>query len=351
MSVFKTFEPDDIVRANPREITQGLWPGGTGSLGLFFTSEQSGSTSGQYYWNVYNLPYPDSASADICFAVAYGHRTGGGHPTLNDDDLSTLATQVVYSQYRQLLLDPGDTKFTFEGPVESDQIYAINVQRYQFKERLDPGNWMLTLSGSNGVRTFIDDSGQALGAAFGKSGQVFNVVSGSLTGAQGSTIAAVTSSTEGGFGLFYPSLGVIILNPAAISSSVGFASGSIVNGTAAPFAPVTDAQTTPQYNHAGLLKSIKLGGDFQARSSENISSTHYFVRLNARDFNYSNNPSYYDETNGTLIHTQFIDDPRTFPTQIGLYNDANELLAIAKFSRPVQKSSQEAINARVRLDW
>src|SRR5690606_14929558 len=127
------------------------------------------------------------------------------------------------------------------GPYESDQIYAINIQRHQFKERLDPGNWMLTLSGSNGKFTFIDDSGQALGAAFGKSGQVFNVVSGSLTGPQGSTIASVTSSTEGGFGLFYPSLGVIILNPAAISSSVGFPSGTYSTGVA-PFAPVTDAQ-------------------------------------------------------------------------------------------------------------
>ena len=97
MSVFKTFDPvNDIVRANPREVTQGLWPGGTGSLTSFFTSSQAlGSTSGQYYWNVYNL----ASDGEICFALAYGHRTGGGHPTLEDSDTSTVATKVVYSQY------------------------------------------------------------------------------------------------------------------------------------------------------------------------------------------------------------------------------------------------------------
>lgn len=366
MSTFKRFEADDIVPANPTEVTVGLWPGDppTGSLVAFYTSSKSTdvggaqvtATSGQFYWNVYNI-HPSSSYAEVCFAVAYGHRTGGGHPTLDDDDNSTLATQVIYSQYRNLLLDPGDTQFTFAGNYSSDHIYAINIQRNRMRERLDPGNWMLKLSGSNGYTTYIDDSGQSLGAtsAYGRSGEVFNVVSGSLSGSLGYTIHSTSASAgNGGYGLCYPSLGLIILNPAAISLSTGFIAGTNNWFSTNPqrvVAPYTGSATTPQYNHAGLYNAIKSGSDFQARSSENISSTHYFVRLRASEFNYSNNPTFFDETDGTLIHPSMIQDPRVYPTTIGLYNDNYELIAVAKLSQPVQKGFDKELNVKVRLDF
>lgn len=354
MTTFKRFEADDIVKANPSEVTTGLWPNDTGSLTTFFTGSQAlASESGQYYWNVYNTNPNTDQTSQVCFAVAYGHRTGGGHPTLNDDDSSLLATKAVYSQYRNLLLDPSDTTFTFNNgssTIDSDHIYVINVQRALLRERLDPGNWSLSLTGTNGRFTFIDDSGQALGVAFGRSGLVFNVVSGSLSGSAGSTIVASGSATKGGYGLFYPSLGIIVLNPNAISESVGFSTVGTYSGST-PFAPDTGSKTTPQYIHAGLFFAIKSGSDFQARSAENISSTHYFVRLRAKDFNYSNNPTYFDETDGTLTHTTFIQDPKTYPTTVGLYNDANELLAVAKLSQPVQKGFDKEVNVKVRLDF
>jgi hypothetical protein len=349
MSVYKTFETDDIVRGNPSEVTTGLWSGETGSLVAFFSSStQAGGTSGQYYWDVYNMN-PSSSDAETQFAVAYGHRTGGGGPTLNDSDTATLATQAVYSQYRNLLLDPADEQFSF-GTLSKDHIYVINIYRARIKERLDPGNWQINLSGSNGLFSFVDDSGQSLGTQFGRSGAVFNVVSGSLSGSLGTTIASNSSSAQGNYGLFYPSLGLLVLNPDALTSTVGFAVSSYT-GTAAPFAPVTSSSPTFQYNQAGLYRSIKLGADFQARSSEMISSTHYFVRLRNKDFNYTNNPSFFDETTGEINQQVFITDPKTYATTVGLYNTNNELLAVAKTSRPIQKSFDTEVLLRVRLDW
>lgn len=350
MSTFKAFDADDIVKANPTEVTVGLWPGETGSLVALYTGSQSTGSSGQYYWQIYDLN-PTSSTAEECFAVAYGHRTAGGHPTLLQDDNSTLAPQAVYSQYRNLLLDPGDTQFTFYGGWNSDHIYVINIQRSLFKERLDAGNWQLKLTGASGSFTFIDDSGQALGSAFGKSGQVFNVVSGSLSGSAGSTISASGSATKGGYGLFYPSLGIIVLNPDALDQTVGFYSGSYYTSGSQPWKPVTGSVTQVQYNHGALFNAIRLGADFQARSAENISSTHYFVRLRAKEFNYSNNPTFFDETNGSLVHTTFINDPRSYVTTIGLYNSSNELLAVAKLSQPVQKGYDKEVNVKVRLDF
>lgn len=349
MPVFKIFEADDIVRANPTEVTFGIWTGDTGSLAHIYKGSQSASLSGQYYWNVYDIN-PSSSLAEVQFAVAYGHRLGGGNFTLNEDDNATLSTQATYQQYRNLLLEPTDPQFTFFGGVSQDHIYVINVARARLKETLDPGNWQLTLSGVSGSFTFVDDSGQTLGASFGHSGNVFNIVSGSLTGISGSTTATYTSSNGQGFGLVYPDLGIIVLNPDAISRTIGMKSGSYAVSSSVAFAPNTGSGVT-SYNHAGLFNAISAGGDFQARSAETISSTHYFVRLRNKEFNYSNNPTFYDATNGAVINTDFIQNPKVYLTTIGLYNAANELLAVAKTSQAIQKSFDKETLLRVRLDW
>jgi hypothetical protein len=339
MPIFKRFDEDDIVRANPTEVTVGLWPGDSGQLTTFVTSSaQAASQSGEYYYDVYAGGTPTDPE-DAAFAIGYGHRTGGGHPTLVQDENSTLATRAVYSQYRNLLLDPGDVRFTFLGDYDSDEIWVINIQRYLLKERLDAGNWKLTLEGNFGSHTFIDDSGQALGTAFGRSGKVFNVVSGTLGGSEGSTIEVDRHPTFGGYGLFYPSLGIIVLNPGAIGATVGLD------------APETGSVSTPQYNHEILYDAIVDGGNFLARSAENISSTHYFARLKAREFNYTNNPTFFDEVSGAINNVSFIQDPRVYLTQVGLYNDSNELLAIAKTSQPIQKAFDKEVNLKVRLDF
>jgi hypothetical protein len=371
----RTFVPfnldEDVVPANQTTVTTGLWSGDTGSLTTLFTSTTQISASGEYYFDAFDKNPASDTTAEIQFAVAYGHISGGGSPTLAQDDLATLATRATYLQYKNILLDPSDDLFTF-GTSNANHVYVINIQRARLKEQLDPGNWLLTLSGSNGKFTFIDDSNQTLSAKSktSKSGRVFNVASGSLTGVSGSTVLTSQSAAGKGFGLCFPDLGIIVLNPDAIIPTVGFesASGGFGCGTEqdftystvninVPFGPFTGSLTTnggegrEQRNHDGLLRSIKLGGDFQARSAETISSTHYFVRLRNKDFNYTNNPTFYNNTNGQILNDDFVDDPRVFPTSVGLYNSRNELLAIAKLSRPLEKSFDKEALIRVRLDF
>jgi len=397
MSIYTRFTADDIVEANPTEITTGLWSGDTGSLvsGSSYTYTTQRNLTGQYYLDVFDKDPSTDTLAEVQFAIAYGHVNGGGAPTLTDDDNAKLPTKAIYSQYRNLLLDPSDTRFTFEG-VESDHIYVINLQRARVRGQLDPGNWSLPLSGGLGAYTFIDDSGQTLGAltANSKAGRVFNVVSGSLTGPSGSTVAS--SSYNGkGFGLVYPDLGIIVLNPEAICPMVGFyvsgssldltttgsnafgstlvssstapiyAASSIQDG-ALPFAPFTGSVSSTinwgssksAYNHYGLYHAYKRAinnpattYEFDARSAETISSTHYFIRLRNKEYNYSNNPTFYNPDTGALIQSSFRNDPKVYITTVGLYNDQNELLAVAKLSAPLRKSFDEEILLRVRLDF
>lgn len=381
--MIRTFVPfntlEDVLEGSQTTVTTGLWSGDTGSLTSFFSSSTQISASGEYYFDIYDKPPATQPTAEVQFAVAYGHINGAGTPTLLQDDLANLSTKATYLQYKNILLDPSDDLFTF-GNYSTEHIYVINIARSRLREQLDPGNWLLTLSGSNGKFTFIDDSGQTLSAksATAKSGRIFNVVSGSLTGVSGSTVAASESVQNKGFGLVYPDLGIIVLNPDAIIPTVGFLSASVTGSSTGtgcsdvedfyystaggsaghPFAPFTGSISgsitgtpRPQYNHDGLVRSIVLGGDFQARSAETISSTHYFVRLRNKDFNYSNNPTFYNNTNGQILNDDFVMDPHVYVTTIGLYNASNELLAVAKLSRPLEKTFYKEALIRVRLDF
>jgi hypothetical protein len=368
--IFSDFQAGDIVSSSKTIVTTGLWTDDTGSLTSFYTSStQVGSDNFEYYVNVYQANPSVSDSAEVQFSVAYGHVSGGGAATLSNKSDSKLPTKVVYNQYKNILLGDTEGLFSFENgsgtDVSTDHIYVINIQRARLKERLDPGNWQLTLSGSSGSFTFIDDSAQTEydSPTYTIAGRAFSVASGSLSS---NLVLTTTASNGRGFGTVYPDRGIIVLNPDAIVPHCGL-SGSISGAGAGifinpytswssaevPFAPYTGSLTSPyatQYNHMGLYYSIKKGGSFQARSSETVSSVHLFVRLKNNEFNNSNNPTIRD-SDGKISIREFQKKPKTFVTTIGLYNQNNELLAVGKLSRPIEKSSDKEALIKVRLDF
>jgi len=393
MTIFNTLEDTDILAADKTIVTTGLWSSDDGDLDkdeVYLSSTQLG-LSGDYYFDVFNLDpnegEPDADLAEVQFAITYGHINGGGAPTLQDDTIAKLPTQVIYSQYKNLLLQPGDDKFIFD-EVPTDHIYVINLQRARVREQLDPGNWQLPLSGSsNHISTFIDNSTVTIGsmARNSQAGRIFEIVSGTIQNGP-----YTGSNAPTGLGYVYPDLGIIVLNPDKICNVVGFyttgsiaapglptgssATGSIYNNVnitnfndtdLPPFAPYTSSAAWPEnagdssYNHAGLFASLKLAlydadeinQGFLARSAETITSTHYFIRLRNREFNYSNNPTFTNQKDGTIIQPDFRETPTVYVTSIGLYNQANELLAVAKLSKPVRKSFAEELLLRVRLDF
>ena len=348
--IYKRFGEFDKVNAKVEVVTTGLWSGDTGSLTAAFTSStQVAAASGDYYYNVYNANPASDTSAEVQFGVAYGHVNGSGSVSLANSDDALLASKATYAQYKSILLDPTDSKFSFENgsgvATDSNDIYAVNINRARYREKMDPGNWSLNLSGSNGLFKFIDDSGKKFGDTLGKAGRVFKVVSGSLNlGTENAaTINSTTSSGNEGFGLFYPDRGIIVLNPSAIGATVGDIAGQgNVSGSL--------SVSVEQENHKLLVNSIDLGADFQARRTENVSTQHFFVRATNREFNYSNNPTYVN-ANGTFTETTFETDPKTYITTVGLLNDANELIAVAKTSQPIEKSFDKEVLIKVKLSF
>jgi hypothetical protein len=345
--IYKRFGEFDQVTGKVEIVTTGMWSGDGGQLIEFYTrSADMTANSSNYYINVYNTDPAVSASAEVQFAIAYGHKFGSGSVSLDIDNNSTLASKATYAQYRSILLEQDDEYFTFTdgttlGGVDSSDIYVINVSRARYKEKMDAGNWELTLSGSNGSFTFIDDSGKKFSDTVGKAGRVFFVATGSLNLGSDSeaTVVSTVDASNRGFGLFYPDQGLMILNPTAIASVVG-----------SNLTP-TLSTAAEQKNHIKLFNSIKLGADFDARRTENVSTSHYFVRATNREFNFSNNPTFITGSSGTFTESTFERDPKTFITTVGLYNDANEMIAVAKTSQPIPKSFDKEVLIKVKLDF
>jgi hypothetical protein len=345
--IYKKFGAIDKVTNRTEIVTSGIWSGDTGSLNAFYTSAvQLNGTTGKYYLDVYNA-VTSSDTAEVQFSIAYGDVNGYGAPTLTQDDSSTLPTKAVYNQLKNVLLDSADTYFTDYAGNEMTSFYAINVNRARYKERLDPGNISINLSGSVGMVTLIDNSG-GTDENVTTAGRVYYLASGSLNigSALTASINTYTASNGQGFGLFYPDMGVILLNPSALSASVG---GNLM---------AAGGSTTAQYHQSGsasgslkLFDALAKGADFQARRTENVSTSHYFVRANNREFNFSNNPTFVTGSVGAFVNSSFEKDPHVYITTVGLYNDANELLAVAKTSKPIEKSFDKEVAIKVKLDF
>ncbi len=86
----------------------------------------------------------------------------------------------------------------------------------------------------------------------------------------------------------------------------------------------------------------------------NINSTLVFCRATADEFNYSSNPTYTDSNNRIVVIDEGQEDTQrsfTFITSVGLYDANDNLLAVAKLSRPVEKNDEKDVTLRIRLDF
>lgn len=327
--VYTAFTVEDVVEGNTQRVTRGLWSGNVGELTTFFTSSFQSTTQKGYYYEIYNGS-PTDSTKEAQFSIAYGHYAGSGSLGTNEDSPSN----AIYSQFQQVLLPASQTTFTF-GDVTQDDVYVISINRARIKDKLDPGNWELVLSGSAGeTLRLVDNSGDT--NQLGNSNKnVYNVVSGSL-------LNGVHSETEV-FGAVYPQFGIIVLGAAGLDASASLGTIRTTN---------TDAQ-----NHGKLFTAISgaafedSANGFQARSEEEVKSTFFFVRAKNAEYNFSNNPSYVTGSNGKLNQQTFVGDPKSYITTVGLYNNDNELLAIAKLSKPLLKSFSNEILIKVKLDF
>jgi hypothetical protein len=342
---FKRFDPEDLVISTD-SVTATVWSNNVPSLTTFFTStSQTLSNTGQFYYHVYQTASSDSTAA-VQFDIAYCDSVGSGSEFYNNLVTGSSPTRTNYGQYRTLVLGDENANFIF-GNETGSYFYALSIERARYKEKLLPGTMTLALSGSQTLY-LTDDSSIQSSVTFTDAGRVYNIVSGSAGTVY--TGAGVTSEGwspgSGSYGWFLPDIGTILLNGKALDGAIS--DGGIALGTGRN-------QDTQDNNPAKLFTAIEGAGSegngFLLNSGETLSSDFIFVRARNSEFNYSENPSFISGSTGAVIFDSFIDDPTTYITSVGLYNDNNELLAVAKLSRPLPKDFTKELLVRVKLDF
>jgi len=356
---YTNFASDDIIKGNVVQgVTSTAFSEGVGSLANIYTSSvQTASAGGQYFWDIYNANPDSDTTAEPQFSIAYGHFKGSGSARQVGASAGNQPTKAVYSQFRNFLLDdPKDTKAFTDGEGNgSGGYYFISVNRARYKQGVNAGNWELHLSASAGRYSsgstrgsavkLIDDSTVSDGDIV-NGHLMYNIVSGSETGG----VASVGGNTHH-WGMFYPELGIFLLSANKLRHGTGVGP----NGTDGLGITHPGSSNTFDEHQGDLFELIRKGGYFAMRSEEDVSSTHYFVRAKNQEYNYSTNHTYQrtgsnGEINGQLLHNSFIQNPQTFITTVGLYNTQNELLAIAKLSKPLLKNFERETTLRVKLD-
>ena len=351
---FQQLNPQtDIIDASKETVTEALWSDGQATLTGYFTSSTLTNAQKEYYVNVSQKAPSDTGSA-VQFAVAFGDQRGSGSLNNGGGTDGDSPSRAIYSQYKQLLLSETDEAFTFKtgsGTYTTPSIYVVNIQRARSKERLDPGNWELplvgihtrdnsatgsvVLGGPSGSLTLIDNSSTESATTL-EIANSYDIVSGSITD-------GIFNSTDPQYyGKVYPQHSVLVLDAEKLDRELKFQTNTGSNSQG--------------NNHYALYHSISGSvaagsGSFQARNKETISSTLYFVRLNNADYNYSNNPSYVTGSDFQIANTGYWTDPVAYITTVGLYNDNQELLAVAKLSQPIKKDKKSELNIRIKLDY
>ena len=352
-NIYKRLSPDDIITIK-KKVTQGVFSGNASTLESFFTGSQASETGstgrGLYYLDVFNTG-SSLPTAAVQFSLAYGHQSGSGTPLLSVDSGSRRPTQGVYHQYSNTLLPTTQKRFTFySGSTadshQSNDIFVLNFSRARIREELDVDSFEIHLSGSNGIFTFIDDSANTPNPTIGPGGAVYNIVSGTIDySTSGSDITTYTASNGEGYGKFYPESGLVIFNPSAVGDTVGTINDVEITGSTTN----TVAETYDNL-HYSFFDSVSGGGYVKARSAEDVSSQAYFIRVRNREFNFSNNPTFVTGSDKQIVDDLY-NEPLSYITTIGLYNDRNELLAVAKTSRPIENARDTESLIKIKIDF
>jgi hypothetical protein len=335
---FKRFDPEDFVVSSD-SITSTLWSTGAPTLTEFYTSSvQAAGSSGNYYLSVYQTA-SNLSTAQVQFDIAYADSIGSGSALYNTLVPQNSYTKTIYGQYRSLILEDENASFTFgtgNNVTTGSFFWVLSIERANYKQSLFPGSLNLQLSGSGGIINLTDDSQDNPVSVFLGSTRVYQLISGS-NGTAGSLSNSGYVANSGSYGLVFPDLGTILINPFAVSQSIKLFPSRSNNSNG--------------LNTQRLFNSIVLGDSFALNSQETITSDYVFVRARNSEFNYSENPSFISGSTGEVIYSNFINAPQVYITTVGMYNDSNDLLAVAKMSRPLLKDFTKEALVRVKLDF
>ncbi len=308
------------------------------------------------------------------FNVAFGSTNGFGH---NVPTNTKSPSEAIYKHFASLLLVPAEVTGGFfisrnnslasvpsNASIASgkdQEIFVLTSRRSNMKDRLNKGNWTLTLSGSlstalgapagaEGVSGLqLTDDSNTTNPTVTPVGDRYNIVSGAL----GTVADAATTRT---FGFYYPDPGIMVFSQQELSASIPgshieIASAVTFNTASTAGFGFTGATTANRNQELRMVNALRFSGSLSFRDEEDQVSAQYFCRVRAGQCNFSNNPTFVSGSQNKLRHTEMQGNPQTFISQVQLYNNAGDMVAVGNLSKPLKKNFSSEATIKVKLTY
>jgi hypothetical protein len=355
----------------------------TGGLDL------SGSVTSSLYQTVFDQDHTYQTSNEMLDLTigSFSQKNPDGTETINgiiitpdasgklvfdNNTLMMREKSNIYKQYAHYLLGNSDSAFhvPYESTNENDRIdYAlfINFKRLFVRDGLDKEQFSIKIhksldepdSSTNNISGSILSSNTDF-KLYSDVGSSSNLNVSPISGHIGS-ISVDGDSTK--VGLIFYNKGIIVLDAEKVFTSTDHIVG--------PISSVNNSNNVVDFNNdfipnfwiSGSIDNIidhisdtRFGRDNKSAvgfiNQTSINSTIHFCRVGPNDANFSTNPTYIDEDGNIRCIQEKGDDPFTYVTTIGLYGAKDdELLAVAKTSRPIEKNPEVDLSISVRLDY
>lgn len=370
-------------------VTGGIGPGVTSSLFQTVYDQDFTLQTANPVFDVTVGLAPPEAKSDGVASIASTAQDSGGKYLYPSSSLMMREKTDIYSQFSQTLLGSRTEVFTLPVDASStssntttteiDSAMFIAFKRLFARDQIKRETFAMKLFAT--ASTDVDKPnlnrpttlGSMIFTDIGSSDQKFF----SIGGQYGYLVDA--SNTSRAVGRLYYDYGVAVLDIEKITSGSQFMSGTIdamtATGQLVLGASGTEtagkSKLVPDFMTSGSVDNIidhfcftRFGSSTNTaitfQNVTNINSSLIFCRAMPDDFNFSSNPTYVEPAGTTNEGRLTIYDPAlpdevqetfAYVTTIGLYDASGGLLAVAKLSRPVEKSSGRDLTFRVRLDF
>lgn len=284
----------------------------------------------------------------------------------------------IYRTFAQQLLGNDTQAFTFiSGSFDGTSVVGTSIKEALFfsfkrlfsRDQLKRETYALRMfySGSNATVSDLSSSGTAE-KIYTDLGSATNV---NYSFPGGSVGTLVDTATTNAVGLIWHDQGIVIVDASRVFNVTQSITGTIESVTTLTQPFVGSLLSSSVYTSTGSLfyqasvddildyvcSTRFTGSDATVmafQNQTNINSSVYFCKFSADRFNYSSNPTYTDSDGRIVVIDAGQEDIQrsfAFITSIGLYDADNNLLAVAKTSRPILKNYQREYTVKVRLDY
>jgi hypothetical protein len=360
---YKTIDPTNDITNTTTLLHETIPLTGTiasGTYGVYRKERNIKNFTHGQFQSVYDYPFL-SSSANHIFDITLGYDETSGYS--GSASVQNSKKINMYNQFAQVLLgytaSQADGIRKFERDLQLDmsgymkEVFFLSFSRLLVKDQIKKGTFSITLqtgSFTNPTQITLSDRSSSVGGE-----GTLNVDGGDYGVLYGG------SKYPQGMGLIFYQAGVAVIT-ASVFGTGSF--GEVGTANARHFNRVDFNDRRGDNNYKQAISSSFTGSTISSscdafrkrlvnlsfNNTTQINSKIYFCRVPHNSFNYSSNPSYVSSSK-IVVKNQSTDNPVSYITTVGLYNDSNELLAVAKLSEPLRKDPTNDITLRVRLDY